>query len=268
MSGSGDHGALFGISLQEVVDQLREAGCVFAEDEAGLLAEAAADRVELNALIVRRIGGEPLEYILGWAEFCGLRVRVGPGVFVPRRRTAFLVALGASLVAGRGHPVVVDVCCGSGAIAAALATRVPEAELYATDIDAAAVACARENLAGAGAVMLGDLFSALPAGLRGRVDLLVANAPYVPTAAIETMPREARLHEARATLDGGQDGLDLHRRIAAEASDWLRASGSLLLETSDVQAARTADLVSRAGFTAVIERSERFDATVVTGTLS
>lgn len=251
-----------GSPRERVVAELRAAGCVFADDEAALLLEAAPDPAGLDALLARRTGGEPLEYVLGWAAFCGLRIRLEPGVFVPRRRTAFLVERAAALAAGWEHPIVVDLCCGSGAIGAALADRLPGVDLVATDIDPAAVRCARSNVAGL--VLLGDLYDALPASLRGGVDLIVANAPYVPTGSIDTMPREARLYEARATLDGGQDGLDLHRRIVAGASAWLSSRGSLLIETSEDQAERTADLVDRTGLTATVTHSEEFDATIVT----
>lgn len=245
---------------------LRAAGCVFADEEAVLLGEAAATPAELDALVARRLDGEPLEYVLGWAEFCGLRIGVGPGVFVPRRRTGFLVDRAAGLVAGLGHPTVVDLCCGSGAIGVVLSERSPGIELSATDIDPVAVRCARANLGERGRVFEGDLYEPLPPTLRGRVDLLTANAPYVPTGSITTLPREARLHEARATLDGGGDGLDLHRRIAAEASTWLNVGGHLVIETSDRQADRTAGILARAGLDPVVERSAAVDATVVTGT--
>ena len=258
-----DQGAIFGVSRQEVVDRLRAAGCVFAEEEAGLIADAARTPDELDAFTARRVGGEPLEYVLGWAEFCGLRIRVEPGVFVPRQRTAFLVERAIALIPGSEHPVVVDLCCGSGAIGAALAHRLPRIALSATDIDQASVRCARTNIVGN--VFQGDLYDALPGSLRGAVDLLVANAPYVPTGSIATMPREARLHEARASLDGGLDGLDLHRRIAATASAWLRPGGHLLIETSDEQADRTAGILALAGLTVTVAHSDEFDATVVTG---
>lgn len=245
---------------------LREAGCVFAEEEASLLGQAAATAAELGTLLARRLDGEPLEYILGWAGFCGLRVGVAPGVFVPRRRTGFLVERAVARVAGAEHPLVVDLCCGSGAIALSLSHLLGGIEVFATDIDPVAVRCARDNLGQRGRVFEGDLYYPLPARLRGRVDLVTANAPYVPTWNIATMPREARLHEARATLDGGSDGLDLQRRIADEASAWLRVGGHLLLETSDRQAGRTAGILARAGLEPVVESSAEFDATVVTGT--
>jgi release factor glutamine methyltransferase len=265
-AGSTSSGTLFGISLDEVVGRLRAGGCAFAEEEATLLGEAAASRAELDAFLIRRLAGEPLEYIVGWAAFCGLRVSVVPGVFVPRRRTEFLVDRTVALAAGWEHPVVVDVCCGSGAIGRALAERLGGIELYATDIDPVAVGCARTNLGENGLVFEGDMYEPLPSTLRGRVGLLTANAPYVPTGEIATMPREARLHEARVTLDGGHDGLDMQRRVAAGASAWLKPGGHVIIETSDRQADRTAYILSGAGLKPVVERSAEIDATVVTGT--
>lgn len=251
-----------------IADRLRNTGSVFAEDEARLLLEATTNLAELEMLVRRRVAGEPLEYILGWAEFCGVRIRVRPGVFVPRRRTEFLVARAADLATARRHPLLLDMCCGSGAIGTALAARIPDLQLHATDIDPTAVGCARENLGERGTVTLGDLFAPLPAELRGNVDVIVANAPYVPTTEISLMPREARLHENRATLDGGGDGLDLHRRISAEAPAWLSPGGSLLIETSEHQAERTADIMGKTGLVTRIECSAEFDATVVIGTRS
>jgi release factor glutamine methyltransferase len=158
-----------------VITRLRAAGCVFAEDEADLLLSAARTPAELAAMVERRAGGLPLEHILGWAEFFGLRMAVDPGVFVPRRRTEFLVRQALALC--RPGTVVVDLCCGSGAVGAALASAAPQVDLYATDIDPAAVRCARRNLPAGARVFAGDLVQPLPAGLRGRVDVLVANAP-------------------------------------------------------------------------------------------
>jgi len=267
------------VGLDPLVLRLRAAGCVFAEDEARLLREAVAGETEADAaadlerLVRRRVDGEPLEQVLGWAEFEGLRILLEPRVFVPRRRTGLLARHAARLAAEASRrdgrpPVVVDLCCGAGAIGAAVvAALAPDAvQLVAADLDPAAVRAARRNLEPLGALVVeGDLFDALPQGLRGRIDVLAVNAPYVPTAAVATMPVEARDHEARLALDGGGDGLDVHRRVAASAAAWLAPGGHLLIETSEHQADGTRALVEAGGLAAAIERSEADDATVVIG---
>jgi release factor glutamine methyltransferase len=251
---------------QSATARLRAAGCVFAEDEARLLAAAARTPAELAGLVDRRAGGVPLEHILGWAEFCGRRVAVDPGVFVPRRRTEFLAGQAAALAPSRGA-VVVDLCCGSGAIGAVLAAALAQVELHAVDLDPAAVRCARRNLAATGArVYEGDLYRPLPATLRGRVDLLVANVPYVPTGEIRLLPAEARLHEPRLALDGGTDGLAAVRRVVAGAPGWLAPGGHLLVEASRQQAAPAADAVARSGLVPRVASSAELAATVVIGT--
>jgi release factor glutamine methyltransferase len=207
------------------------------------------------------VAGLPLEQVLGWAEFRGLRIQVEPGVFVPRRRTELLVEQAAA-VAPPGA-VVVDLCCGTGAVGAALAAVVDRVVLHAADVDPAAVRCARRNVPGQ--VHQGDLYAALPESLRGRVDVLVANAPYVPTGALALMPPEARDHEARVALDGGADGLDVQRRVAAAAPGWLAPGGALLVETSEGQAPATAAAVGAAGLAVRVARDEDLDATVVIG---
>jgi len=249
----------------EVVARLRAAGCVFAEDEARLLIAAARTPEELEELLGRRVAGLPLEQVLGWAEFGGLRIRLRPGVFVPRRRTELLVRRASRLVAPGA--VTLDLCCGSGAVGAALLAADPSLRLYAVDIDPAATACARTNLEPRGGrVFTGDLFAPLPPTLRGTVDLIVANAPYVPTDDIQWMPPEARLHEARVALDGGADGLTVQRRLVAAAGDWLAPTGHLLVETSAGQAEHTSAIFTAHGLTPHVERSESLDATVVVGT--
>jgi release factor glutamine methyltransferase len=247
------------LDQDRIVARLRAAGCVFAEDEARLL-RAAATGAELVRLVDRRADGTPLEYLLGWAEFAGRRVAVEPGVFVPRRRTALLV----QETARRAKPaaVVVDLCCGTGAVAAAVLARRPDADVHAAELDPAAVRCARRNLEPA-RVHQGDLYAALPARLRGRIDVLAVNAPYVPTEAIALMPAEARDHEAQLALDGGPDGLDLHRRVCAGAPEWLAPDGWLLLETSAAQAAASAGLAVDAGLTAEIVTDDDIGATAV-----
>jgi release factor glutamine methyltransferase len=243
---------------------------VRAEDEARLLAEAARTPAELASLVDRRVGGEPLEQVLGWAEFYGRRFTVDPGVFVPRRRTEWLVRQAAA-AAPTGGAVLVDLCCGSGAVGAAVAAALAAAgcpvELHAADLDPAAVACARRNLAGTGGrVYQGELYRPLPARLRGRVDLLVANVPYVPTGEIGLLPAEARLHEPRLALDGGPDGLAVLRRLAAGAARWLAPGGHLLVETSQRQAPAATGAVAAGGLVPRLSRCEQLDATVVIGT--
>jgi release factor glutamine methyltransferase len=217
----------------ETVAALRAAGCVYAEDEARLLLEAEeTTHADLAALVARRVAGEPLEWVLGWAEFAGLQVTVRPGVFVPRRRTELLAA--QAIVRMRPASVAVELCCGAAPVAAAILEEVPFAEVHAADIDPVAVACARDNVPN-GNVYEGDLYDALPDDLRGRVDVLVANTPYVPSDEVALMPPEARDHEPRHTLDGGPDGLALLRRISAQARGWLSPGGHVLIEVSERQ---------------------------------
>ncbi|MFP8905995.1 putative protein N(5)-glutamine methyltransferase [Streptomyces atacamensis] len=252
--------------LPTVAARLRAAGCVFAEDEARLMLSAARTPDELAAMVERRAGGLPLEHVLGWAEFCGLRIAVEPGVFVPRRRTGFLARRAAALAGRRRGAVVVDLCCGSGAVGAAVAAAAEGVELHASDIDPAAVRCARRNVAPArGRVYQGDLYAPLPAELRGRVDVLVVNAPYVPTGEMGLLPAEAREHEPPSALDGGPDGLGVQRRVIEEAPRWLAPDGHLLVETGGHQAPRTAEAVARAGLVPRTAVCEELYATVVIG---
>jgi release factor glutamine methyltransferase len=294
--------------LASAASILAAAGCVFAVDEAHVLLSAARTREELDAMVERRAAGEPLEQVVGWAEFCGLRIFVGPGVFVPRRRSEFLVCVAVGLVRSRGAtelqlPVIVDLCCGAGALGLAVAAELGRssestgdgepgqngqpgqnaelggggfasppsasllaAELHAADLDPAAVACARRNVEPAGGqVYQGDLFGALPSGLRKRIDVLICNAPYVPTSEIAFMPAEAREHEALMALDGGTDGLAILRRVAAEAGAWLAPGGVLLVETSERQAPSMAAAMSAAGLAAQVHEDDESGATVVAG---
>ncbi|MFJ1512331.1 methyltransferase [Cellulosimicrobium funkei] len=281
--------------LDALTARLRAAGCVFAEDEAALLAERADDAAHLEALVARRVAGEPLEHVLGYVDFHGLRVAVDPGVFVPRQRTTLLVdeAVALGRRAGRpaqlsdggpgsgpggrreggpdGRTVVVDLCCGVGALGLATAVGLGGAEavaLHASDVDPAAVACAARNVAAVGGTAsAGDLFDPLPPGLRGRVDLLLANVPYVPTTEIPLLPREARDHEAHVALDGGGDGLDVLRRVAAEAPAWLAPGGHLLTESGERQAAGAVAVLDRAGLVPRVVRDDEIGATIVVGTL-
>ncbi|WP_028815107.1 putative protein N(5)-glutamine methyltransferase [Streptomyces flavidovirens] len=254
------------LSPSVIVTRLRAAGCVFAEDEAELLLSAARDPAHLRAMVDRRIDGLPLEHVFGWAEFRGRRIAVDPGVFVPRRRTEFLVEQAVALAPSRA--VVVDLCCGSGALGAALAVSLERVELHASDVDPAAVRCARRNVTAVGGqVYEGDLYAPLPAAtLRGRVDVLLANVPYVPTGEIELLPPEARIHEARVALDGGADGLDVLRRVTAQAARWLAPGGHLLFETSERQAPQAVETVARGGLVPRVVTCDELYATVVIGT--
>ncbi|KPG87074.1 hypothetical protein AEQ27_03380 [Frigoribacterium sp. RIT-PI-h] len=266
---------------QIVTRRLRAAGCVFAEDETRLLLDEAADGDALESMVAERVAGRPLEQVLGWAAFAGRRIVVEPGVFVPRRRTELVLrqaeaapaeagiaaAAPAAAVARDGRATrplaVLELCCGAAAVATVLAAEHPGVDLWATDLDPAAVHCARHNLDERGTVVRGDLFDGLPVSLRGRFRVIAANAPYVPTDAIPSMPPEARLHESPLALDGGADGLDLHRRIAAEVGDWLAPGGTLVLETSERQAADTQEALVAAGLRARVVRDDEIDGTVV-----
>ncbi len=247
-----------------LVARLRAAGCVFAEDEAALLREAASGEA-LEALVARRVAGEPLEPLLGWAEFAGLRVDVAPGVFVPRARSELLVDL--ALEGLPDDAVVVELCCGVGAIAAAIRAARPDAEVWAADIDPDAVAVARRNLPPE-RVREGDLFDPLPRELLGRVDLIVANAPYVPSDEIAFMPAEARDHEHLVALDGGRDGTAVQARVASGCREWLAPGARVIVETSRRQAPLTASLLHEQGLVERVVRDEERDGTAVVGTWS
>lgn len=238
---------------------------MFAEAEADLLVAGADSPAQLAAMVGQRVAGLPLEHVLGWAEFRGLRIAVGPGVFVPRPRTEFLVEQALALAGPR--PVVVDLCCGSGALAVAVAAEVDVAELHAADVDQGALRYARRNVGTAGGqVHAGDLYEALPESLRGRVTLLLANVPYVPTGEVGLLPPEASKHEPRIALDGGPDGLGVLRRVAAGAGGWLAPGGHLLSETSERQAPVAAGILADCGLVPQLAISADWQATVVTGT--
>lgn len=285
--------------MDELVARLRSAGCVFAEDEARILTEAAdGDAVRFEQLVSARVGGLPLEHLVGWAELDGRRWLVAPTVFVPRRRSELLVreaaqraAAGAAEGTGAiaeattaGPLLLVDLCCGCGALGGAVAARLRRAghdvEIYAADVDPVAVTCAHDNLKalsdddalpGAGRLnahtFTGDLADPLPAEVWGRVDVLVANAPYVPTEAISMMPLEAREHEPHVALDGGDDGLTILRRVIDVAPRLLRPGGHLLIEAGDGQVRAAVEHLVAAGLITTVLIDDELGATALAATL-
>jgi release factor glutamine methyltransferase len=219
----------------DLVARLRAAGCVFAEEEAAEVRRVGADA---ETVIAARAAGVPLEHALGTALFAGVEVTLGPGVFVPRRRAEVLID--AALTARPAAGVAVDLGCGSGALAAALATRLPETEVYAVDIDPTAIAYAVRNGDRHGFTALrGDWWQALPDTLHGRVDLAVAYLPHVPTARLADIPDDFRTHEPEHTVAGGPDGLDPLRAVLRRMDDWLSPDGLLvtLVATEQLPAA-------------------------------
>lgn len=250
---------------KSIVNRLRSAGCVFAEEEAQILISEAHSLDDLNQKVKMRADGLPLEYVIGWAEFCGLRIEVEQGVFVPRKRTEFLVRQATDLSCS--GDIVVDLCCGSGAVGLALAATLGGISLYCADIDPVAIRCTRRNVTDfRDYIFEGDLYNALPQSIKGHINLLVANVPYVPTKAIDMLPMEARLYEPKLALDGGDDGLNIQRMVAEEAPYWLGAGGQLLIETSEIQAPQTFEIFTNAGLTTNVVRDLELDATVVIGT--
>ena len=225
-----------------------------ARSVSGLLAE------RYGAAVGRRARREPLQRILGWEEFRGLKIRLTDAVLVPRPETEALVQWALALLpppgAGR-RPLAVDLGTGSGCIACALAAERPDLDVIAIDLSPPAVAVARQNARALGLgprvrVVAADLLS----GVRDlRADLIVSNPPYLPTGLVPELDPEVRSHEPLGALDGGADGLALIRRIAAGARDHLRASGALVLETAGgPQAAAAAALLGAAGFARVAVR--------------
>jgi release factor glutamine methyltransferase len=220
----------------ELARVLAAAGCVAAEEEAAMLVEAAGaeDGAALDAMVARRVTGEPVEWIVGWAPFCGLRVALGPGVYVPRVQTEVLARRAMAIAGASSAPdlVAVDLATGCGAIAVAMrSVASAAATIIATELDPLAGAWAKRNGVD---VVVGDLDE--PLHLPARVDVMTANVPYVPTSAIPLLPRDVVAFEPRLALDGGPDGLDVVRRVAAAASRCLRDGGVLLVEIGPSQA--------------------------------
>jgi release factor glutamine methyltransferase len=229
-----------------VATALAAAGCVAADEEAAELVAAAADAATLDAMVDRRVTGEPLAWITGTAPFCGLAVRVRPGVYVPRWQSEVLATTAARLLPERG--TAVDLCTGSGAVALVLQAARPGARVLATESDPRAAACARSNGVD---VCEGDLDAPLPADLVGTVDVVCGVVPYVPTDALHLLPRDVTAHEPRTALDGGPGGLTFLSRAVAAAARLLVPGGWLLLEAGGEQFDPLAGRCERTGFTSV-----------------
>ncbi len=230
--------------LADLTARLSRAGFIAAEEEAHeLVACAAGDIERLDSLVARRLTGEPLAWITGKVSFCGVEIRVDPGVYVPRWQSESLARRAVERLPATG--VAIDLCTGSGAIARTLSARRPGARVVASDIDERAVACAAANGVD---VYRGDLFAPLPGGLEGRVDVVVAVVPYVPTPALPLLQRDTFTFESTLSYDGGPDGTDILRRVLRESPRFLRRSGALLLELGGEQTDALRDDLARLGY--------------------
>ncbi len=228
----------------EIAGRLARAGCVAADEAAAELVAHATGSSQLEAWVGRRETGEPLAWITGRTTFCGHELRVDPGVYVPRPQTEVLARRAAALLA-RTAGRAVDLCTGSGAVAAHLQRKVPHARVVGIDLDKAAVRCASGN--GVVAV-LGDLGAALRSGC---FDVVAAVAPYVPTEHLDLLPRDVLAYEPSGALDGGVGGTVVLNRVIGEAARLLRPGGWLVLELGGDQDELVLPELARAGFTAV-----------------
>jgi release factor glutamine methyltransferase len=230
--------------LEALAALVSGAGFVAAEEEADELLACAAGDVELLASLVgRRLTGEPLAWITGSVSFCGLEIRVDPGVYVPRWQSEPLARRAVERLPASG--AAIDLCTGAGAIAKTLITNHPGARVVASDIDGPAVACARANGV---EVYLGDLFAPLPRALEGRVDVVVGVVPYVPTPALPLLQRDTFAFESPLSYDGGSDGTEILRRVLTGSPRFLRRGGALLLELGGEQTDALGDEVARLGY--------------------
>jgi release factor glutamine methyltransferase len=230
--------------LEALAAQLSNAGFIAAEEEAHeLWSRAAGDPELLGSLVDRRLTGEPLAWIIGSVSFCSLRIRVDPGVYVPRWQSEPLARRATARLPARG--VAIDLCTGSGAVAKTLMTYCPGARVVASDIDSRAVGCAAANGVEA---YLGDLFTPLPRELEGSVDVVVGVVPYVPTSELPLLQRDTFTFESSLAYDGGADGTEILRRVISDAPRFLTRGGALLLEIGGNQAAALEVDLTRAGF--------------------
>ncbi len=250
--------------LQALAALLSSAGFIASEEEAAeLLDSAAGDAVRLDSLVSRRLTGEPLAWIIGRVSFCGLEIRVDPGVYVPRWQSEPLARRAVERLPATG--AAIDVCTGTGAIAKTVATGRPGARVVASDVDERAVACAAANGV---EVYRGDLFAPLPRALEGHIDVVVGVVPYVPTPALPLLQRDTFAFESPLAYDGGRDGTDILRRVLRDSPRFLRRGGGLLLELGGQQADALRDDLAALGYVAVsVLRDEDGDVRGIEATL-
>jgi release factor glutamine methyltransferase len=227
---------------------------VLGKNKAWLMAHGAeevtaARAASYNELVTQRLAGEPIQYILGEAEFYGLPFRVTRDVLIPRPETEHLMERALELAAAFAEPRIVDIGTGSGAIAVALADQLPSAAVTAIDISAPALAVARENALRNGAARIRFLEGDLLAPVNGEsFELVVSNPPYVPAADRASLSVEVREFEPELALFAGSDGLDIYRRLIPAAFAALPPGGFLLLEIGFGQSAQITHLLARSGF--------------------
>jgi release factor glutamine methyltransferase len=224
-----------------------------------VLLESPDDDLRALALEMahRRAAGEPLQYVTGIAGFRRLDLHVGPGVFIPRPETETVAEIAMSFLPSMG--LAVDIGAGSGAIALSIADERPDARVLATEISDEAIEWLTYNVAETGLqvdVMRGDLFSPLPEQLRGRVDVIVSNPPYVPKDDAHLLPVDVGAHEPPVALFAGQTGLDVLIRLTAESHEWLSDRGALVMEIGDRQDKVVTALLRDAGYVDVEVRPD------------
>jgi len=231
-------------ALRDLVALLSSAGFIAAEEEAHeLLTCAGGDAGLLDSMVARRLTGEPLAWITGRVSFCGVAIRVEPGVYVPRWQSETLARRAVERLPANG--TAIDLCTGSGAVAKVLITNQPGARVVASDIDERAVPCATANGV---EVYCGDLFAPLPRTLEGCVDVVVGVVPYVPTPELPLLQRDTFAFESPLAYDGGPDGTEILRRVLAGSPRFLRRGGALLLELGGEQADALGDDLACLGY--------------------
>jgi release factor glutamine methyltransferase len=219
-----DHRASFAVGntldLASVTGALEAAGCVAAHEEAEALIQAADGDDELERMLARRRIGEPLAWLIGRANFCGLDIAIEPGVYVPRWQSESLALMAARLLPSTGWGV--DICTGSGAIAMTMRSARPAAQVVATEIDPLAASCARRNEV---VVYEGNLAEPLPAELASKVGVMIGVLPYVPNDALHLLPRDVQRFEPPRALDGGENGVELLSTVVRRSPRWIKTGG-------------------------------------------